>query len=215
MPLCVISGSENNGPEILSSSDKRRAQNFDRLRPKIISRYNWCIENYRQQSKLYFDEQLSQFHNLLVNFLKQVPNGGTKDKLSKSKITEIKRELRYLTKWSQLFYICKATSLSAEINHVFALEGGAIAAIWRSRWRRPNYDDRESHKELDGKIFALKDNWAIARGLMNKGDGYAEDMIQPAQEPFCSCSWQYVIGLSALPDEMLTDKGRELLKSRN
>lgn len=215
MPLCVISGSENNGPEILSSSDKRRAQDFDRLRPKIISRYNWCIENYRQQSKLYFDEQLSRFHDLLVNFLKQVPNGGAKDKLSKSKITEIKRELRYLTKWSRLFYIYKAISLSTEINHIFALEGGVIAARWSYRQldEQGEYQKTYNHKERAGRIYAVRGNWAIEKGLMKVGpNGYIDEISLPNQEIGCMCSFVYLYGLAGLPDDMITKKGRDALK---
>lgn len=37
--------------------------------------------------------------------------------------------------------------LIANIDNVIATSNNAIAAIWHSHWRRPNYDYREHHKE--------------------------------------------------------------------
>ena len=189
-------------------------ESFDSLLPKINCRYNWCIENYKQQSKIYLNEQLTQLLDLLLEFLKQVPIGGTKDKLAKSKITEIKRELRCLTKWTRLFYTLKAFSLASEIQRVFILENGAIAMEWNSHWRQLNYDYRETHKERDGKVYAIRGSWAVKEGLINKGAGYTDEMTATAEEIGCQCYGNYFISPSELPEEMLTQKGKEWVRQK-
>ena len=81
-------------------------------------------------SKLYFDYQLSQFQELLRTS-RRVPAGGSRDKALKSRISEIKSELRALIKWDQLFDIYKQGNFAAEVEYVFKLESNPIAAVWR------------------------------------------------------------------------------------
>jgi hypothetical protein len=96
------------------------------------------------------------------------------------------------------------------LNTAIAIHGKALAARWYSRWKVPHYDYREDHKERDGLYYAVPDNWAIQKGLMKPGPaGYVTDITQPAEEVNCKCSYVYVFGLADLPDEMLTEKGRE------
>ncbi len=103
--------------------------------------------------------------------------------------------------------------LVASINAVIAEQSGAIAAEWRSHGRHDkSYDARPEHLERDGKVYAIRGNWATERGLMNKGAGYTDDMTQPAQEPYCRCWFRYINGLRQLPPEMLTERGRFALQ---
>jgi hypothetical protein len=62
------------------------------------------------------------------------------------------------------------------------------------------------------KIYAIRDNWAIEKGLMNKGAGYTDEMTAPGEEVYCRCNYVYIYGLSKLPEEMLTAKGRAELE---
>jgi hypothetical protein len=190
---------------------KHIEDNFDRLKPKIISRFEFCMENFSRQSKQYFDERINEFTDLLMDFLKQVPAGGSKDKLIKDAITEIKQELRYLAKWTKPFG--SIFSFHAEVEHIFAVEGGAIAGMWKSHFRAPGYDYRPAHKERDGQIFVLRGNWAIEQGLMKlDGRQYTDEITMPAEEVFCQCRYKYLYNLRDLPDEFLTDKGRSFIK---
>ncbi len=50
------------------------------------------------------------------------------------------------------------------------------------------------------------------QGLITKGDGYLDEITQPAEEPFCRCYGVYVNNLRDLPPEMLTEKGRRALE---
>ena len=208
----ILTGFLKSGPSSPAHLEEIKSKVFEIALPLVTSPegYDWCIENYRQQSKLYFDERLSQFHDLLINFLKQVPNGGTKDKLAKSMIAEIKRELRSLTKWPRLFYTLKASSLVVKRE-----QNGDIAGMWRSHWRRAGYDYRPEHKERDGKVYAIRGSWAMQQGLINKGAGYTDEMTAPGEELGCSCYMVYFTSPSELPESMLTAKGREWIKAKD
>lgn len=207
-----VSGKQS---DLVSSSGNAVARNFDSLRPKINTRYNWCIENYERQATTYLDHQLSQFNDLLLEFLKQVPAGGTKDKGLKSKITEIKGELRYIAKWDQSFYTYKARSLPNELEHLFALENEPLAAIWEYCQTVEHSDDQltNNHKERDGRVYAVRDNWAIGKGLMQVGRySYIDEISLPCQEVGCMCSLRYLYNLRSLPEDMLTAEGLSTLK---
>lgn len=99
--------------------------------------------------------------------------------------------------------------LIANVADIVAVRNGAIAAEWHSHWREPGYQYRPDHKERDGKVYAIRDSWAIRAGLMNKGAGYADDITRPSVEPFCRCTYRYLLSPRQLPDEMLTQKGRD------
>ena len=101
--------------------------------------------------------------------------------------------------------------LVSNISNVVAIGNGAIAAEWHSHWRQPNYAYRHSHKDRDLKVYAIKDNWAISQGLMTKGAGYTDEITAPGVEVFCRCWYRYISSLRRLPDNMLTQKGREWL----
>ena len=124
---------------------------------------------------------------------------------------EVKKSLQQLTFVERRVAIDQGHKLMAAVDDVIATQTGAIAKMWHSEWRMKNYDYRPDHKALDGKAFAVEGSWAVEKGLINKGDGYAQDIVQPAQEPFCQCYWQSLYHLRDLPDSMLTKKGREAL----
>ena len=53
---------------------------------------------------------------------------------------------------------------------------------------------------------------AIERGLMKAGPaGYTDEIDKPGERVFCRCYYQFVYMLASLPDDMLTEKGREYL----
>ena len=68
-------------------------------------------------------------------------------------------------------------------------------------------------KEFDGKVFTIRGNWALEKGLMNKGAGYTDEIIRPAERPFCRCAYTYFYALRDLPDSMLTTKGKTTLNN--
>lgn len=210
MPTAIIVDAEAGRPGDVSSSGKRVADNFDALRPKILDRLNWCVERYREQATTYLDEQVSQFNDMLLDFLAHVPEGGTKEKGHRGKITAIKREARALAKWDKLFYIYKASSFPSEIDYIFSLGGNPIAAIWHYSHldEQGEYRKTYDHKAQDGRMYAVRGNWAIKNGFMKAGaGGFFDDITRPRQEVGCICSHQWVYTISGLPADMMTEKG--------
>jgi hypothetical protein len=215
MPTQEIFGDGASRSRLVSSSGAHTAESFTQLLPALSERYNFCIENYQEQSQVFFTEQIDQFQDLLLAFLGEVPVGGTKDKSVKSKITEIKRELRALPDWSDLFSIYKQSSFSSEIEYIFQRQGGAIAAVWHysSQDEEGEYKKTYDHRTQDKNTYAVRDNWAIAKGFMNAGPhGYSDDIIRPAQEIGCCCNFRYLYHLGDLPAAMLTYTGEAELR---
>lgn len=104
--------------------------------------------------------------------------------------------------------------LVANIDNIIATDGGAIAAVWHSHWRQPNYDYREPHKDRDLNVYAIRGNWAQQKGLMKAGPaGYLDEITQPGEEVFCRCYLTYIYNVRSLPDEMKTEKWRKLTEA--
>lgn len=92
-----------------------------------------------------------------------------------------------------------------------AMQTGAIAAEWFWHQAQHPYDQCPQHKERHGKIYAIRGNWVIQRGLMNKGAGFTDEITAPAEESMCRCFYTYYNNIRDLPDSMLTKKGREYI----
>lgn len=104
--------------------------------------------------------------------------------------------------------------LIANIDNVIATSNNAIAAIWHSHWRRPNYDYREHHKERDLKTYLIRGNWAQKKGYVKPGPaGYLDEITQPGEEVFCDCYVTYIYNIRSIPEYMLTQKGRKFMES--
>jgi hypothetical protein len=100
----------------------------------------------------------------------------------------------------------------ADYNAKEALEKGAIAAQWGSHWKQKGYDYNPAHKERDGKIYAIRGSWAHKRKLINKGDGFTDEMTMPGEGDGCRCNYVYLYALRDLPSTMLTAKGKNLFE---
>ncbi len=214
MPTGVIYGGDENQAQIVSSSGSQIAKIFDTLLPSITERLKWCVENYRSQADSYLNDQIIQLQAMLREFLEQVPIGGTKDKAIKGKIAEIKKELRSLAKWDRIFYIYKAISFLSEIEYIFVLTKNPLAAIWRygNLDAQGEYQKTYNHQQRDGRVYAIRGSWAIEKGFMKVGPaGYLDEISRPHQEVGCMCSLRWVVNVDDLPDEMITDKGRQEL----
>jgi hypothetical protein len=214
MPTRVISGGNEAPTENVSSSGSHIAKIFDALIPSITDRYKWCVENYRSQADSYLNDQIGQFQSMLREFFDLVPTGGTKDKTVKARIVEIKKELRYLAKWDRLFYTYKARSFPAEIEHIFALTGNPLAAVWHynNLDAQGEYQKTSDHEQRGDRVYAVRGSWAMEKGLMQVGpDGYLDEISIPGRELGCMCSLQWVTSVRRLPGNMITEKGRREL----
>ena len=143
-----------------------------------------------------------------------IPTGGTDAAARVEVKTSIRRALAQLPFEERRVVIDQGHKLTSAINEIVAVDGGAIAAEWRSHWKQAGYNYRVDHKDRDLKVYAIRGSWAIERGLINKGAGYTDEMTKPGEEVFCRCFYRYITTLGALsrarPD-MLTQKGQDEL----
>lgn len=138
-----------------------------------------------------------------------IPSGGAAEPEKVKVKQDIRKSLSQLPYEERRLYIDQGHKLVSSINSIVATDGGAIAAKWHSMFRQPGYNYRPDHKERDGKIWVIRSNWAIKAGLMIPGpNGYTDEITQPAEKPFCRCSYVYVYTLKGLPADMLTKKGQ-------
>lgn len=193
---------------ITSSSGDWIAQHFDDLLPKIRARRDWVVSNYKDQAEANYDRQRTDFEALLDEFLQDPPRLA---KDTGPRITPIKKEIGYFARWNDTLYTLKAFSFAAEVDFIFSLYGrDVIAAIWRysDLDERMDYPPESNHRNLDERVYAVRDNWAIIKKLMNAGPfGYVDDIDIPGRQTGCACHLEWVSALDGLPDTMLTDLG--------
>jgi hypothetical protein len=106
--------------------------------------------------------------------------------------------------------------LSAAVAHVVAQGQGAIAGIWHDRGEYDHgYDARPEHLARSGKLFLVRDSWALIEGLIKKGGlTYYDEIDQVAQKPYCSCFMTWIVTPRDVPAELLTAKGRAWVDGR-
>lgn len=159
------------------------------------------------------DEAIEKTLRRFEGWATSVPAGGSRvvDKLDTK--ADIGKPVRGVPFEVRRVQIDQGHKLVAAVNEVIALQTGAIAMIWRSHGRHDkHYDARPEHLARDGKVYAIRGNWAMQRGLMNKGVGYSDEIERVGELPFCRCFAVYLHSLRELPDDMLTARGRFALQ---
>jgi hypothetical protein len=184
----------------------------DRLKPKLHSELDRRLMVSRSLIKLNREAMVEKTVQRFAGWASSVPAGGsrsvdvkdTKDNLRKALTSLPFEERRCATDQGHKFV--------AALNEIVAVDGGAIAMKWHSKWRQPGYNYRKDHKERDGVIYLLRSSWAKDKGLVKPGpDGYYDDITKVGEEVSCSCQAEWIYGLRGLPADMLTKKGEESL----
>lgn len=100
--------------------------------------------------------------------------------------------------------------LAASVAAVVAMDNNAIAAIWHDvgeDWAA--YDARKEHLKRSGKLFLIRNSWAIEEGYIRRGSTmYTDQIEEPSYFVYCQCYYEYITALGRIPMEMLTAKGR-------
>lgn len=178
------------------------------LRPELDRRIMASADLIKLNRKQAIERTLQRF----AGWSTSIPTGGSAVTDIRETVSHIAKPLRSMSFEERRLFIDQGHKMASNINYVLALQTEAIAVRWNSHWRQAGYDYRPDHKERDGKVYAIKGNWAIERGFMNKGAGYIEDEEMFGELPFCRCFGTYYRNLRDLPDDMLTRKGREELE---
>ncbi len=177
-----------------------------KLAPILERRILAGVDLIRLNREQSIEKVLQRFSGLVTS----IPEGGSRAIEVGGAKKHIGKSLRQMRFDERRVVIDQGHKLTSAIQRTIAEEGNAIAAVWHSHWRQPGYDYREDHKERDERVYAIRDNWAIRDGLMKVGpDGYTDEITQPGEEVFCRCSYVYVSNIRRLPDNMLTEKGRQ------
>lgn len=191
---------------------------LERLRPDLHQNLSDRISISADLIKLNREEEVEKTLRRFAGWGSSVPKGGSPSVDKKEKYEEVRKSLSGLSFRERRLMIDQGHKLTASVNAVIALGSGAIAAKWISHWHQTGYNFRKPHKQLmiesAKRPFLIRDSWAIEAGLLSRNDvKYTDEMTQPAEEVYCSCYYEYVYQLSALPRDMLTKKGLEVIEA--
>jgi hypothetical protein len=189
---------------------------IERVRPELRAELERRIVASANLIRLNRGEMIDRTLRRFAGWASSIPPGGASEETRRKVKEHVGKPISSMKFAERRVAIDQGHKLAGAIDDVVAKGNGALAVIWRSNWRQANYDYREEHKERDGKVYAIRPNWAIERGLMKAGpDGWYDEITSFGQEVFCRCYGTYVYAIRDLPDAMITIKGRaELEKAR-
>lgn len=149
------------------------------------------------------DETLQRF----AGWVSSTPDKREAVRTTASEIAKPVRQVRFE---QRRVAIDQGHKLNAAVAATVAHASGAIAAVWRDRGALdPHYDARPEHLARSGKMFILRDSWAIEQGLVRRGAlPYTDSIEMPAELPYCSCYYEYLSRLDRVPETILTRAGR-------
>lgn len=184
----------------------------DRLKPKLRNELDRRMMVSRGLIKLNREQMVEKTVQRFAGWASSVPAGGSRAVEVKDVKSNIRKALTSLPFEERRCATDQGHKFAAALNNIIAVDGGAIAMRWHSKWRQPGYNYRKDHKERDGKIYLLRSSWAKEKGLVKPGpDGYYDDITKVAEEVSCSCQAEWIYAIRGLPPDMLTKKGEEEL----
>jgi hypothetical protein len=189
---------------------------LEKVRPQLHAELTRRIMASADLIRLNREKMVAQTLQRFSGWATSIPKGGS-DVVSKvEEKQKVKKGLASAPFEERRVLIDQGHKLVAALSEIVAVDNGAIAGKWFSHWRDPGYDARPQHKHLDvdGKLFVVRDNWALKAGLMKlAGAHYTDEIERPGELPFCRCRYIWIHHLRQLPDDMLTAKGRAALQS--
>jgi hypothetical protein len=181
----------------------------ERIKPELRLELDRRILASAELIKLNRARRIEETLQRFSGWATSIPAGGSRVVDKADTKADIAKGIKSFSFEARRVSIDQGHKLIAAVNDVLAMQTDAIAAIWRSHGRHDaSYDARPEHLARDGKVFAIRNNWAIQRGLMNKGEGYTDEMERVGELPYCRCYMVYLHHLRELPDDMLTERGR-------
>jgi hypothetical protein len=158
---------------------------INQLKPKLRAELDRRIMASAELIKLNRKQMIAQTVQRLSGWATSIPPGGSRA-VDKSEVkASLKKSFSALPYEERRVLIDQSHKLVSELNNIIAVDGGAIAGIWHSHFRQAGYNYRPDHRARDGKTYAIRNSWAMRAGLMNKGDGYTDEMTKPGEEVFC------------------------------
>lgn len=185
---------------------------IDRLAPAMRQELDRRIAASADLIKLNRAQAMETTLRRFSGWATSVPPGGSRAVEKGEEAQHVRKALAQLEFTERRVAVDQGHKLVANISEVAAVGSGAIAGEWHSRWREAGYNYRKDHRERDMHVYLVPGSWAVEKGLVKPGpDGYIDQITRPSEEPFCRCSYRFIFTLRALPDSMLTARGRAAL----
>jgi len=186
---------------------------IDRLKPKLRAELDRRIMASANLIKYNREQSITDVLRRFEGWATSIPKGGSLAVDRNKEKQNIKKSLAKMPFNQRRVVIDQTHKLISNINNIVAMDNGAIAGVWHSHWKQPNYDYRKDHKERDQKVYLIRGNWASEKGYIKPINGYTDDITSPGEEVYCRCNYKYIYSLNKLPKEMLTKKGELALQS--
>ena len=159
---------------------------LEQVKPKLRAELDRRIMSSASLIRLNREQAIDKTIQRFQGWATSIPIGGSAEPEKVKTKKNVRKSLAQLPFEERRVLIDQGHKLTASLSNILATDGGAIAAKWRSHWRQAGYNYRKDHKERDEKVYALRESWAMNRGLMKKGPNpYYDDITQAAEEPFC------------------------------
>lgn len=181
---------------------------LENVKPKLRAELDRRRVASAQLIKLNREKMIEDVIQRYQGWASSVPPGGSRA-IDRGDVKDgIRKSLASLPFTERRVHIDQAHKFIANLNDIIAKDAGAIAGRWVSHWRRRGYNYREDHKERDGIIYVIRNNWASQKSLVQKGgEPYTDEIEMPGEFVYCSCGYSYIYSLQDMPSEYLTSKG--------
>jgi len=185
----------------------------DRLKPKLRSELDRRLMVSRNLIKLNRQQMVEKTTQRFAGWASSIPAGGSRAVEVKDVKDNIRKALTSLPFEERRCAIDQGHKFTAALNEIIAVDGGAIAMRWHSKFRQPGYQFRRDHKERDGNIYLLRSSWAKEKGLVKPGPaGYYDDITKVGEEVYCGCWATWLYAIRDLPEDMLTVAGKKAIE---
>lgn len=181
------------------------------IKPKLRRELDRRILANASLIKLNRDKAIAETVQRFAGWATSIPIGGSDITNRKEENQKVRRGMAGLSYVERRCLTDQSHKLVASINDIVAKDGGAIAMKWHHVAEGPPaYQSRPEHVARNGKIYAIRDSWAMQKGFMKLGGhSYLDEITQPGEEVSCRCSGIYLYTVSQLPSDMITVKGKE------
>ena len=185
---------------------------IDRVKPMLRGELDRRIMASANLIKLNRKAAIEKTLQRFSGWSTSIPKGGSAVVDKRDVKDNIRKSLAQLPYEERRVLIDQGHKFTAALSEVLAVNSDAIAGEWHSHWKQLNYNYREDHKERDLKIYAVRGNWAMQKGLMKAGDaGFTDEITRAGEEVSCRCFYRWIYNLRDLPQDMLTLKGKSEL----
>lgn len=184
---------------------------LERVRPELRAELDRRIMASAELIKRNREEMMATTLRRFAGWATSVSIGGDEGIRKNPVKSHIRKALTSLPFAERRVAIDQGAKLASALTDTLATGGGALAGQWRQHHTRY---PREVHTERNGRWYLVRDSWAHRAGLVKPipENGYVDEHERPGQLVYCRCTFLYVFTLRQLPDEMLTQRGRDELE---